>query len=151
MTAPSGLGLKPDPEFTPTERLYRRIGPEHIDEQNHVMGGAVEDITDRHPSCSFNREKYSNPEDVLDSNKPAMNRIACLVAGDLPAPVPHPLEPNKKYEFRLEHLPEEDNYSHTEVQVTKEGEGEIVNGLSNRILRRDLREKLAEKMFVLPC
>lgn len=150
MTAPGDLGLKPDPEFASDERLYRRIGPDHITEDSHVMAAAVDDIQERHPSCSFNRGKYSDPEDVLDPDHPDLNRIAFLVAGNLPEPVSHPLEPEKEYGFRLEHLPEEDNYSHTEVQVKKESEDKVVSKLRNPELRRYLREALAEKLFVLP-
>jgi hypothetical protein len=47
----------------------------------------------------------------------------------------------------LEHLPEEENYSHTEVQVT-EG-GEKATKLGSRLLRKQLREAVADKMLVL--
>lgn len=147
MTPPSDLGLKPDPSFAQDERLYRRISPDDISEDNRVMATAVADIQERQPSCSFNRDKYSRPEDVLDKARPELNKIAFLVAGNLPEPVSHPLEPQTKFCFRLEHLPEESNYSHTEVQVTKDNT--VPSKLKNAILRRDLREALADKMFVL--
>lgn len=147
MKIPSGLGLKPDPNFTSDERLFRRIDPDHIDQDNHVMASAVEDIQERQPSCSFNRGKYSDPEEVLDPAHPELNRIAYLMAGNLPAPVPHPVNPQDKFGFRLEHLPKETNYSHTEVQVTRNAAA--ASKLKNPELRRQLREALAEKMFVL--
>ena len=147
MKAPSDLGLKPDPLFGPDERLYRRILPDHISEDNHVMAAAVEDIKERHPSCSFNRGKYSNPQDVLDSDHPELSKIAFLVAGNLPEPVAHPSDPQTKFGFRLEHLPDEDNYSHSEVQVTKNAT--IASNLKNSEVRRHLREALADKMLIL--
>jgi hypothetical protein len=111
------------------------------------MGASIEDIKERHPSCSFNRGKYSNPQDVLDPDHPEMSMIAFLVAGNLPQPVPHPSDPQTKFGFRLEHLPEENNYSHSEVQVTKNAT--VASNLKSSEVRRHLRESLAEKMFVL--
>ena len=147
------FGLKPDPDFAADERLYRRVKPDQISEENHVLALALDDITERHPSCSFNRSKYSDPEDVLDSNHPAYNRIAFLVAGNLPEPQSHPSNPTMMYAFRLTHLPDRDNHSHTEAQVTKQVEiaslPEDATKLGSPALRRQLREALAEKMFVL--
>ncbi len=141
------FGLKPDPDFSPDERLYRRINPDQIYEGNRVLGNALEDIKERHPSCSFNRGKYSDPNDVLDPASSEYNRIAFLVAGNLPEPQPHPTDPQALYAFRLEHLPEDINYSHTEAQVTKQGKSASRVGSAD--LRRQLREALADKMSVL--
>ena len=141
------FGLKPDPIFAPDESLYRRINPDYIYNGNCVLGNALEDIQERHPSCSFNRSKYSEPKDVLDASHPEDNRIAHLVVSNLPGPQPHPKDPKVLYGYRVEHLPEEANYSHTEVQVTKQGTQ--APRLGSAELRKHLREALAEKMSVL--
>lgn len=147
MTIRTGpFGLKPDPNFDPDERLYRRVKPDQIHE-GIVLAAAVDDIQEQHPSCSFNRGKYSDPRDVLLDTHPQYNRIAFLIAGNLPEPQPHPIDPKIIYDFRLEHLPEENNYSHSEVQVTKQGTP--ATRLKSPELRRHLREALAEKMSIL--
>lgn len=147
MTIANGFGLKPDPDFEVTEQLFRRVSPDQLDGEK-VLVAAVEDIKERHPSCSFNRGKYSDPEDVLDSTHPEYNRIACLTAGNLPAPIPHPTTPELIYSFCLLHIPTEENYSHSEAQVVKQGDN--ATQLKSPVLRRLLREALAEKMTVLP-
>ena len=153
MSSSSELGLKPDPSFENDEKLFRRVDEQHI-QNNRVMGNALEEIREQHPSCSFNREKYSLPEQVLDPSRPEQNRIAYLVAGNLPKPELYPLDPSVPqaqkvlYAFRLIHLPEENNYSHTEAQVTKRGQDATKVG--SKSVRRELREALAEKMTVLP-
>lgn len=142
----SDIGLKTDPYFCDDERLYRRVDPQHLDGVR-VLGNAVEDIQEKHPSCSFNRAKYSKPENVLDVRKPEQCRVAFLVAGDLPQPVPHPSDANTLYAFRVMHLPDDGNYSHSEAQVCEQGIAS--QKLGSKALRRSLREALADKMQAL--
>jgi len=141
------FGLKPDPNFSDDEKLYRRIKQDQIYDGNRVLGNALDDIQEKHSSCSFNRGKYSDPKDVLDSNYPEHNRVAALLAGNLPEPQPHPSDAKILYAFRLEHLPKDSNYSHSEAQVTKQGL--TATKLGSADFRRQLREALADKMSVL--
>jgi hypothetical protein len=63
---------------------------------------------------------------------------------DLPKNVPTTEDPTIRYSFRAEHLPEKDNYSHTEVVIDKEEKR--MQRLRSDILMRELREQLAYRL-----
>ncbi len=67
--------LVPDPAFADTERLFRRIHPDHL------LDGVLADAFLPFPSFSVNREKYSRPEDVI-RDQPAFG-IAAFAVGDI--------------------------------------------------------------------
>lgn len=98
-------GREADQEFSLGERLFRRVTPRHpLDSEGFVLPPGVP-----LPDLSVNREKYSEPEDVLIGYPDAIG-VAAAVVGDIPAEI-------EGYEFRAVHDPEEDNYSHTEIRT----------------------------------
>lgn len=103
------LGRPADQEFTPQERLFRRVTRyQLIDSDGYVLPPGVP-----LPDLSVNREKYSQPEDVLIGHPDAV-AIAAAVVSDIPTAI-------SGHEFRPVHDPEEENYSHTEVRALRDG------------------------------
>lgn len=120
----------PDPEFEPSERLFRRIPPVHFE------GGFLSDAFVPFPAFSTNREKYSRPEDIIAAHP--RYGIAAFAVGDIPPVL-------DDFAFRAEHRPEPDNYSHTEVLSLREGD----LAEPPRILRKRFRDLLRQRIRVL--
>src|SRR4029077_13323918 len=102
-----------DPVFSPDERLFRAVPRKDLTADGRLLPPAIE-----FPDFSVNRERYSLPEDVL-LVRPSWGIVAFAVR-DVPAELAD-LE-GKRYEFRVEHVPEEENYSHSEVRTYREGQ-----------------------------
>jgi len=103
--------LEPDPEFAPSERLFRRVPAWD------VVGDSVNDTALPSPSFSVNREKYSVAHDVLKGHEGF--RVAAFLVSDLPDDVAS----NEGYRYRMgvEHEPVAENYSHSGVHTFQEG------------------------------
>jgi hypothetical protein len=135
MTDLPASGQVPDPEFEASERLFRRIHPDHF------VGGVVTDAFLPFPSFSVNREKYSHPEDVLREH-PHFG-IAAFAVGDIPKTLQ--ADSGQVYEFGVEHLPLPDNYAHSEVHSFLAG----AKALPPRIVRKRFRDLLRQRTVVL--
>jgi hypothetical protein len=106
-------GRPVDPDFSGTEKLYFRLPLLQLDEEqlDSLPTGKV-------PSLPFsvNREKYSNPNDVV-LGYPDWG-IAMIRVQDIPPSL-------SGFEFRVRHLPVDDddanNYSHAEVKAFQDG------------------------------
>lgn len=102
-------GRPADQEFSREERLFRRGTIHHpLDSEGFVLPPGVP-----FPDLSVNREKYSEPEDVLIGYPVAVG-VAAAVVGDIPGEI-------DGYELLPIHDPEEANYAHTEVRAFREG------------------------------
>jgi hypothetical protein len=101
----------PNPDFPPSERLFRRIHPGHFTE-GQVLPAAIP-----FPEFSVNREAYSLPADVL-LNHPGFGIFAFRVND-----VPRRLESsdNRVFTFAVEHDPLEENYAHSVVRSYSDG------------------------------
>lgn len=125
------------------EKLYRSVAAEHVAD-NHVLPDAVE-----LPRCSFNRAKYSSPEDVLVESRPTENGILWLCAGDLPEPVPRETSAGEPYEFFTADDPTEDNEAHAEVRVRpKNGTFNLKAKISSKTTKAKAKAALAAKLRV---
>lgn len=135
-----------DPEdqtFAEGEPLYRRYRAEHF--QNHqLLPSAL-----RFPRPSFNRGKYSNPEDVLHSDccdgkelHDGWGVIECS-SSDLPTPIDGP--DGRTFRFEPVHQPLECCHAHTEIWCNSDGE--FVDAPSPKV-REAFRVKLAQRMTV---
>ena len=104
-------GRPVDPLFEPSENLYRRCQADQI--VGRILPQAF-----RSPSFSVNRGKYSEPQDVLI---PSYERwgVAGFQVKDVPSRIVS--SGGTQFEFRIDHIPEEDNYSHSEVRTYKNG------------------------------
>jgi hypothetical protein len=98
-----------DLDFDPDESLYRRIHPNYRTADGSINAGYL-----KLPTMSVNRGRYSEPEDVV-RNHPGQG-IATFPVRAIPSSLRDPRE-SILYEFRVEHVPEVDNYSHSEVRT----------------------------------
>jgi hypothetical protein len=140
-------GRSVDSEFLPDEILYLRILREHID--NLDATEVVEDLrlalmAIRYPDFSVNRQKYSEPEDVIFGL--AGWGIAHFKVEHVPPTVEG--EQGSTCEFKVEHVPEPDNYSHSEVRAYKNGQHDRKMKLPTTV-KSVYRQKLAEKARIL--
>jgi hypothetical protein len=136
-------GKPADPQFTAQEELYRRFSKKEVDPSS----GELLDATLLFP-LSTNRQKYSEPKDVLFSptNQYAGFGIVRLLVGDIPETVPD--DQGTVHWFRPAHEPEEDNFSHTHVQCENETPvGQAIKGSSTA--RKKCRSILKQKLVRL--
>ena len=124
-----------DPEFEASERLFRRIHP------SHLIDGLVAEAFLPFPAFSVNREKYSRPEEVLQGH--SSFGIAAFRVVDIPERLQDPN--GTTYWFGVEHRPEPDNYSHSEVHSYLEGESRE----PSKTVRKQFRELLRRRIVIL--
>lgn len=121
-----------DPDFHATERLFRRVDPEFVDEYEPgklriltTAWGALHNI-------SVVRSKYSDPDHARwDSRtdpgnppgfEPKLWRdwyVASVLVGDLPTAIDS--GGGTTYGFGPVHVPFDDLYAHSEVRASKDG------------------------------
>lgn len=133
-------GRQPDPRFLPSERLFRRIHPDHLE------GGQVLSAAIPFPDFSVNREKYSIPEDVL------LDHTGFGILAFQVRDVPPRLDgaDDREFTFKVEHVPEEENYAHSEVRTYCDGER--TSAKPPKALRAEFRLRLcaAGRVLVRP-
>jgi hypothetical protein len=101
-------GRAEDQEFSSTERMYRRYV------QDDFEGESFKPARFRFPP-SLNRERYSHPEDVIfseDGEFDGCGILECTV-GELSIRIAD--DRYVEYQFVPVHMPEENNYSHSEI------------------------------------
>jgi hypothetical protein len=129
------VSLAPDQEFESSERLFRRIHPDHL------AGGMVLDAFLPFPAFSVNREKYGLPEEVI-RHHPSFG-IASFTVGDIPEALEDP--GGQVYRFGVEHRPEPENYAHSEVHSYRDG----MTQEPSKTVRKRFRELLRRRILVL--
>jgi hypothetical protein len=136
----NGRGV--DANFLPSEKLYLRCKTAWIGENGHVNPAYI-----HFPDQSVNRQKYSYPVDVLWPDEREQSRawinwgVASLRVEDLPPEMR--TSGNAVYCFTAEHDPLDDNYSHTELRVYKDGERECDSKKINQLVKKEYRTILA--------
>jgi hypothetical protein len=133
-------GRAEDPTFEPVEKLFRRY------KREHVVGGAFSGVGLSFKTApSLNREKYSQPQDVLFSEADEFVDwgVVSLQVQHIPVSVPndHPL-----YNLFPKHAPLEDNYSHTEIQCVGIPPTGYVE--PNPAVRKLLRAVLGQRIII---
>jgi hypothetical protein len=120
-----------DNQFDDDEKLYRRFLPNHPTQDIFQI-----ERYQFYPAMSVNRERYSEPHDVLydkvlngqgfDDWGVTYIRVkqALLLFNTSPL---YTVQGNKStadvtYTVSVEHHPEEDNYAHSEIRILKDGE-----------------------------
>jgi hypothetical protein len=102
-----------DNNFTPQERLFFRISPEtEIGADDKPDASCI-----KYPDMSVNREKYSEQDDVIFSFTGW--GVAAFRVADVPQAIKS--EGGPEYQYKVEHVPEDKNYSHSEVRTYKNG------------------------------
>ncbi|MEX1268854.1 MAG: hypothetical protein WEA56_07620 [Balneolaceae bacterium] len=111
-------GRKLDQKFDAKEKLFQRFS------KLSSLKGAIYPNSIRFPDFSVNREKFSEPLDVLLHDYPNLLKlgVASFKVKDLPGPQKTGDKKKKTtYCFKAEHVPLDDNYAHSEVRVYKNG------------------------------
>ena len=137
-------GRPVDQEFEPSEQLYRRYKREHwVD--NHFSNTGLRFPDESGPSV--NRGKYSEPEDVLFSPSGEFNRWGVLKfrVADIPGPIEDGA--GCLYLFSARHVPEDDNYAHSELWAATAGEGAKPARPSSRV-KKEFRVRLSQRITV---
>lgn len=126
------------------EALYRSVSVEDVSGDD-VLPQAVD-----MPRCSFNRARYSEPEDVLTANRPADNGIVTVKGEWLPGPVPRqPGGEGKPYEFFVADDPTPDNDAHCEVRIRPQEGAFSKNHKVNKVVRAKAKDELARRLRIL--
>jgi hypothetical protein len=132
-----------DQLFEEGELLYRRYKREHFYNQQ-LLPAAF-----RFPRQSFNREKYSAPEDVLHADCCEGNKLegwGVLECSSTNLPTPVDGSDGKRFEFEPVHRPLECCYAHTELWCRVAG-GEFVDEPSSKV-KETFRVRLAQRMAI---
>lgn len=130
----------PEPTIPTSEALYRSVAKDEVDEHG-ALAAAVE-----MPACSFNRSKYSKPEDVLVASRPTQNGIVEITPGELPPPVPR--ASGEPYEFFAADDPIDANDAHCEVRICRTGIEYKSSHKPNKDILMKARAELAKRMRV---
>jgi hypothetical protein len=132
-----------DQEFAEGELLFRRYKAEYF------PNGRLLPAAFRFPRVSFNREKYSKPEDVLHPDCCDGQKLedgwGVLECSPTNLPTPIDGQDGRTFQFEPIHKPLKCCYAHTEV-CCKTG-GEFVDEPSKKV-RETFRVRLAERMTV---
>lgn len=128
-----------DPYFAPSERLFRRVP------LGEAMDGFVSDASLPSPAFSVNREKYSNPVDVLEGFEGF--RVAAFRVGDIPNSLQS--DGGESYQFGVEHEPLPDNYAHSEVNSYSHGGKLMGQQKPPKHVRKIFRHLLRQKIEIL--
>ncbi len=131
-------------EFDPQERLFHRYN-ELIEE-----GGCFYPASIRFPDFSVNRELFSEPEDVLLPIYQDYG-VAAFKVEDIPGEqvVEQGTSKETVYNFTVVHVPESENYAHSEVRVEKDGVYKNNLRVKNKEVKRNFRFKLSERLIML--
>ena len=132
-----------DRTFSDGELLYRRYLAEHFQNQQ-LLPSAF-----KFPRQSFNREKYSMPEDVLHIDccdgkalGDGWGVLQCSSA-DLPSPITG--GDGRAFEFQAVHKPTDCCYAHCEIWCKS---GETTVDTPSPKVKETFRVRLAQKMTV---
>lgn len=130
----------PDPIFQGSEKLYRRY------KLDHIVNGSFTGIglSFKNPP-SVNRQKYSEPEDVLFSEASEFTGwgVASFEVREIPTPLP---SDNPRYNLSPRHVPLEDNHAHSEIHCEEIPPAGYVEPAST--VRKVLRATLAQRIRI---
>ncbi|NQU08601.1 MAG: hypothetical protein HQ583_08570 [Candidatus Abyssubacteria bacterium] len=130
-----------DPCFTPEEALYLRL------RGKKRTGALPTDI--RLPAQSVNRAKHSKPEWVLYPNHQGFS-VGSFQVGHIPSIMKSPGPGNVRYEFKIEHVPDDDNYSHSNLVVHKKGKKIVGDGKKiNSDVKMRFRTEISKQIKIL--
>jgi hypothetical protein len=137
-------GESEDQVFSEGELLYRRYKAEHFQNQQ-LLPAAF-----KFPRPSFNREKYSTPEDVLHPDccdgKQLSVGWGVLECSSTNLPTPVVGQDGQVFHFEPIHKPQDCCYAHSEVWCRSGGSGFVDE--PSRKVRETFRVRLAQRMTV---
>lgn len=133
-----------DAEFLPGEELYFRVSAVHIHGE-HVSPASI-----RVPAQSVDRQKYCPvPDWVLVPGYEHWG-VAKFFRGDVPDSMVSPSPGNVRYRFTVEHVPEDENYAHSEIRAYKGDQALFDQKLQiNDTVKKTFKMQLADKMRII--
>jgi hypothetical protein len=133
-----------DSHFASDELLYRRFCHDEVLE-NRLAPDSI-----KFPDWSVNRQKYSEPEDVLIPSGDK-TYFCCGVAGFLVSDIPSKIDTDIVFSFIVEHRPEPDNYAHSELVTYKNGVSgkEIKNFKVSTKVKKAFRVALSDNTRII--
>lgn len=131
-------GRTEDQEFSPAERMYRRYTKDDFE------GEYFRPARFRFPP-SLNRQRYSEPEDVVFSEHGEFDGCGVLECTVQDLSLQLMGDHEVQYSFIPMHVPEHDNYSHSEIWATF-GDPPSRTSEPNKIARKKYRTA-ASKFF----
>jgi len=135
---------QPDSEIPLPEPLYRSVCSEDVVGMD-VLAAAV-DL----PRCSFNRSRFSRPEDVIVAGRPADNGIVQITSADLPAPVPRESPSiGVAYKFDAFDDPTAENDAHAEIRMYLQDGSFNKNHKPHKPTLAKAKDALARKLTIL--
>ena len=138
-----------DPQFTPAEQLFLRCPSNHLQCSNG--GRRLLPTFIRASGLSLNRGKYSFYFDVL---LPGVQQetlqwlywaVACLQVSEIPSQLQFSDTPTA---FRVEHDPDDDNYSHSEIRAYKSEKLLAHNRVTAKV-KKELRQIISDRARIL--
>ena len=138
-----------DNDFAADELLYRRFSKNEVAE-GRLLPSAID-----FPDWSINRQKYSEPGDVRFPAGCEEIYFCCGVVGfkvsDIPTSLTIETTP-AVFTFDVQHRPEDDNYSHSEVWTYKDGyhsSDKKFKKKINTMLKKKFRQILSDRTYVI--
>lgn len=115
-------GRDPDQHFDLAERLFRRYPKDSL-----VDGRPVPLVMQFDSGVSLNREKFSEPQDVLepdccDGRQRHGHVVLVLRLSNVPNAISTQDHSGRVFQFRLKHTPRETCYPHSEVWCNQSGD-----------------------------
>jgi hypothetical protein len=131
-------GRGPVERFDPDEPLYWRC----VKAQLIDLPGSGLPV--RFPDFSVNRGGlgFGPASDVLIPSWPTLGVIQFLVR-DIPSQIS--FDHNTRYEFRAVHVPQDENYAHSEVRTFKNGNYDPKLEIKSKIVKKAFRQQLGER------
>jgi hypothetical protein len=128
-------------KYKPWHQLYRRC------ELEDLLGGRLIAARVKYDNVSVNWSKFSRPWDVIFDNPG--NGIVGIFVFDLPTELPKELSKGAKlHSFEAEHVPEEENYSHSEIKTYRDGEKLDKPDLP-KLVKKEFRAIIADRSRLL--
>ncbi len=148
MSTPTLPPLSPDNPLSSGEVLFHAVKENHVKDGKTVLPDAI-----RLPCFSCNRKKYRDfPEAVLAifSKKPELRylHVGFVTAGDMPTL--QTADGKVFWEVFVTHVPEEENYSHSEVRARRQFGEYDADAKIGSTVRAALKAYLAGKMRLIP-
>jgi len=139
-------GREESQDFDINESLFLRFP------QLSAVDGRLYPPSIKFPAFSVNRDRFSRFDDVLFWQYPkyASWGVCSFLAKDIPTPITTE-EHSKKttmYEFCVWHVPEDDNFAHSEVKTYSDDKLRL-NDINSKIVKKRFRYCLSEKINIL--
>lgn len=142
-------GREEDQTFAPDERLFRRYPKKHLYDGKP---GPLSLMTFQADSgISVNRNKYSEPQDVLEpdccegAHKPGYV-VLDIHSSDVPAEIPVTDGSGRVFQFRIVHKPGEWCFAHSEICCNEQGDAGLAHREPPKHVRNIFRGVLARHL-----